>query len=245
MSTGTTPVAPAPPVAGAQGQAAEQAGAPARRLRADAARNRRALIEAAQRLFAGRGLSVTLDDIAAEAGVNVATAYRHFANKQQLATAFLEDKIAAAVAIAEGAAAAADPELGLREFFERTLELMAANRGLHEIIAPGHADPWLERLDELIAPPLERLIARAQRARVLRRGIEPGDLGVALQMLSSVTEIPTEDREATIGRYLALVLAGLRPDGRRLPGRAPSPSQARRGLTESERRRPRAAQRPR
>ena len=47
-----------------------------RRLRADAARNRQALIDAAQRLFAARGLSATLDDIAAEAGVNVATAYR-------------------------------------------------------------------------------------------------------------------------------------------------------------------------
>jgi len=51
-----------------------------RRLRADAVRNRQALIDAAERLFTTRGLSVTLDDIAAEAGVNVATAYRHFAN---------------------------------------------------------------------------------------------------------------------------------------------------------------------
>jgi hypothetical protein len=44
-----------------------------RRLRADAVRNRQALIDAAQRLFAARGLSVTLDDITAEAGVNVST----------------------------------------------------------------------------------------------------------------------------------------------------------------------------
>jgi AcrR family transcriptional regulator len=59
-------------------------------MRADAARNRQALMDSAQRLFITRGLSVTLDDIAAEAGVNVATAYRNFANKGELVEAFLQ-----------------------------------------------------------------------------------------------------------------------------------------------------------
>src|SRR3954467_1190217 len=101
-----------------------------RRLRADAARNRQALMDAAYRLFTTRGLSVTLDDIAAEAGVNVATAYRHFANKHELAQAFLEQITQDAIAIAEQAAAAADPWQGLTDFFTRTLGLMVANRGL-------------------------------------------------------------------------------------------------------------------
>lgn len=208
-----------------------------RRLRADAARNRQALIEAAERLFASRGLSVTLDDIAAEAGVNVATAYRHFANKRELAAAFLEAKIAQAVEIAEAAAAAEDPWVGLTAFFEATLELMTANRGLHDILTPAYADQWLERLDGQIEPLMRRLIARAQRAGALRKGIEPGDLGVVLQMLASLTDVPTDNPAATARRYLALVLAGLRPDGSRLPGAAPSPGQARKAITSSERRR--------
>ncbi len=208
-----------------------------RRLRADAARNRQALIEAAERLFATRGLSVTLDDIAGEAGVNVATAYRHFANKQELAAAFLARKIDQAVRIADRAAAAEDPWAGLTEFFERTLELMTANRGLHDILTPGYADEWLERLDEPIEPRMRRLIERAQQAGLLREGIEPGDLGVVLQMLASVTDIATDDRTATVGRYLALVLAGLRPDGSLLPGTPPSPAQAREAITTGERRR--------
>lgn len=208
-----------------------------RRLRADAARNRQALIDAAERLFATRGLSVTLDDIAAEAGVNVATAYRHFANKRELAGAFLGRMIDQAVAIADDAVAAEDPWVGLTGFFERALALMTANRGLHDILTPGYADQWLERLDELMEPRMRRLIARAQRAGMLRRGIEPGDLGVVLQMLASVTDIPTGDPAGTVRRYLALVLAGLRPDGSRLPGKPPSPGQARAAITTSERRR--------
>ena len=208
-----------------------------RRLRADAARNRQALIDAAQRLFASRGLSATLDDIAAEAGVNVATAYRHFANKQELAGAFLEGKIAQAVQIAEEAAAAEDPWAGLTGFFERTLALMTANRGLHDILTPAYADRWLERLDDQVEPRMRRLIARAQRAGALRKGVEPGDLGVVLQMLASVTDIPSDDQAATLRRYLALLLAGLRPDGARLPGTPPSPGQARTAITSAERRR--------
>jgi AcrR family transcriptional regulator len=198
-----------------------------RRLRADAARNRQALIDAAQRLFAVRGLSATLDDIAAEAGVNVATAYRHFANKHELATAFLQQKIDQAVGIAEDAAAAADPWQGLTDFFNRTLELMVANRGLQDVFTPGYADEWFERLDARFEPVIRRLIDRAQQVGALRTDVEPGDLGVILSMLATVSDVPADDVDTLLRRYLELILAGLRPSERPLPGTAPSPEQAR------------------
>src|SRR3954468_21790598 len=113
-----------------------------RRLRADAARNRQALVDAALRLFAARGLSVTLDDIAAEAGVNVATAYRHFANKHELAASYIQQQVDTAIAIADESAACDDPWQGLTEFFRRTLELMIANRGLHDVFMPGLGSEW-------------------------------------------------------------------------------------------------------
>jgi AcrR family transcriptional regulator len=203
-----------------------------RRLRADAVRNRQALIDAAQRLFAARGLSVTLDDIAAEAGVNVATAYRHFANKHELAGAFLRQKIDQAFTIAEESAAAEDPDRGLTEFLSRTLELMVANRGLHDVFTPGYAEEWLERLDDRIEPVLARLITRAQDSGALRDDVEPGDLGVVLQMLALVADVPAEDQDSLLERYLQLILAGLRPGASpALPGRAPSPRQAREVMT--------------
>jgi AcrR family transcriptional regulator len=201
-------------------------GSEPRRLRADAARNRQALIDAAERLFAIRGLAATLDDIAAEAGVNVATAYRHFANKHELAAAFLQQKIDQAVRIAEDAAAAEDPWQGLTDFFSRTLELMVANRGLHDVFT-GYAEKWLQRLDARIEPVLRRLIDRAQRAGALRTDVDTGDLGVILTMLATVSDVPADDVDTLVQRYLELILAGLRPSERRLPGAAPSPEQAR------------------
>lgn len=207
-----------------------------RRLRADAARNRQALIDAAQRLFAVRGLSVTLDDIAAAAGVNVATAYRHFANKHELAGAFLQEKIDQAVTIAEEAAAAADPWQGLTGFLGQALELLVANRDLHDVFTPGYADEWLDRLDDRIDPVLARLIKRAQDEGALREDIEPGDLGVILQMLATVSDIPSDDQQTLRRRYLELMLAGLRPAATRLPGVPPSPAQTREAMSPKRRR---------
>lgn len=208
-------------------------------MRADAARNRQALIDAAQRLFATRGLSVTLDDIAQEAGVNVATAYRHFANKHELIAAFLHRNIDEAVAIAQDAADAEDPWQGLTEFFSRTLELLASSRALHDVFIPGYAGEWLEQLDERFEPVMSRLIGRAQAAGELREEIEHGDLGVILQMLRSVGDIASDDDQALRRRYLELILAGLRPGGAPLPGAAPSPRQTREAMTSPPRRRSR------
>src|ERR1700760_991216 len=88
----------------------------ARRVPAGAARTPQRLIAAAAEVFAARGLDATLDDIARHAGVNVATAYRHFANKHELAHEFLGQCVDRAVAIAEEAAAEPDPWVGLTRF---------------------------------------------------------------------------------------------------------------------------------
>jgi AcrR family transcriptional regulator len=113
---------------------------PPRRLRADAARNRQRLIDAAAEVFSARGLDATLDDIARHAGVNVATAYRHFVNKHELAREFLRQCIDRAVAVGEEAAANPDPWAGLTQFLERNLELQALKRR-----AGRRADPGLRR----------------------------------------------------------------------------------------------------
>lgn len=207
-----------------------------RRLRADAARNRKALLDAAERMFARHGLAVTLDSIATEAGVNVATAYRHFANKHELARAFLEQQFDEASTIAEEAAANDDPWLGMREFLARTLELMVLNRGVRDVIVHGYASEQLERFSERITPVLLRLIERGQQAGAVRDEIEPGDLGVILQMLAIVSDVPTHDESALRRRYLEMILSALRPSTSQLPGTAPTTSQASHAFMNSSRR---------
>ena len=193
-----------------------------RRLRADAARNRQALIDAAQRLFTSRGLSVTLDDIAAEAGVNVATAYRNFRNKHELIDAFLAQRFEQITEIADEAAAVDDPWQGLTDFLTRLLHLMADDRGLHDVFGPGAHDDWFEQMEGRIEPVVAGMLTRGKQAGVVRPELETGDLGVILRMLSTVSDIPSADVDALLDRYVRLALAGLRPSDIALTGTPPS-----------------------
>ncbi|GAA5152428.1 hypothetical protein GCM10023321_21100 [Pseudonocardia eucalypti] len=66
---------------------------PARPERADAARNRRRILDAAERLFAEHGVDgVSLDAVAAEAGVGKGTVFRRFGDKSGLAAALLDQR---------------------------------------------------------------------------------------------------------------------------------------------------------
>ena len=129
-----------------------RAAAEPRRLRADAARNRQRLIDAAEEVFAARGLDATLDDIARHAGVNVATAYRHFANKHELAHEFLRQCVDRAVATAEEAAAEPDPWAGLTQFLERSLEMISSNRALVDVLTRAYGAEHFAELSSGTTP---------------------------------------------------------------------------------------------
>src|ERR1700712_1006023 len=92
-----------------------------RPLRKDAERNRERLLAAARELFATRGLEVTLNDIAHQAGVGVGTAYRRFANKEEVIDALFEEGLRDVADVANEALAMPDAWTGLVLFLERSL----------------------------------------------------------------------------------------------------------------------------
>jgi AcrR family transcriptional regulator len=200
-------------------------------LRADAARNRQALLDAAERLFTERGLAVTLDDIADAAGVNIATAYRHFRNKHEVADSILRERIAAALLIAEDAAAAADPWQGLEQFLVRMFALMQQDRAISDLYSQAVLSEQVEALQAQMMPPLQALVRRAHRAGVVRAGLRAQDLGVVLRMLETLTDLPASDGTDLAQRYVPLMLAALGPDAPALVGVPPTDEQLRGAVT--------------
>jgi AcrR family transcriptional regulator len=111
---------------------------PAFSERADAARNRRRVLEAAERLFSERGVHcVSMDDVAQEAGVGKGTLYRRFGDRATLAlsvlstseASFQEELIRGAPPLGPGAPA--DERLhafgeAVHEFREQHLDLLVA-----------------------------------------------------------------------------------------------------------------------
>jgi AcrR family transcriptional regulator len=78
----------------AETRANDAAGAAAPRpLRADAAKNRQRILDAAETTFAAEGVSAPIDAVAQRAGVGVGTVYRHFPTKEALFEAIVTARI--------------------------------------------------------------------------------------------------------------------------------------------------------
>jgi AcrR family transcriptional regulator len=181
-----------------------------RPLRKDAVRNRELLIAAARAVFAERGLEASLDDVAHRAGLGVGTAYRHFANKYDLAKAVFGAAIDDIVALAEQAAAGADPWAGLVAFFQGTAGAQTADRGLREVLMGVHDAEQLERVHDRLSAPLRRLVTRAKAAGELREDVEATDIGIVLMMLCTVADVTGDTAPDLWRRYLPMLLDGLR-----------------------------------
>ena len=111
----TAPRQPGPAIACAAGDHAG-CGPDERRLRADAARNRAAIVAVARDVFAEHGLAAPLETIAARAGVGIGTLYRRFPTREKLVAAALVEKVAEYAEAAREALAASDPWAGFAGF---------------------------------------------------------------------------------------------------------------------------------
>lgn len=186
---------------------------PPRPLRADAERNRQRIITAAQEVFASRGVDVTLDDIARHAGVGVGTAYRRFANREELIDAVFEGALQHLIALAEQALAHEDPWEGLVQLFLTTGQDFANDRGLRQVLLEGtQGEARGAAARERLTPAVSAVLARAQQAGHLREDIEPTDFPLIQLMLGAVTQHSRSVSTELWKRYLTLILDGLRPD---------------------------------
>src|SRR5919204_5397690 len=109
--------------------------APIRPLRADAARNRNRIIEAARLAFAGGGLDVGVEEIARRAGVGKGTLYRRFPTKEALVRAIFEDRLNELERLTTTAARSADPWNAFVSFLESAARMQASDQGFLDVVA--------------------------------------------------------------------------------------------------------------
>jgi AcrR family transcriptional regulator len=184
-----------------------------RPLRKDAARNRELLLAAARAVFAERGLEASLDDVAHEAGLWVGTAYRHFANKYELARAIFGQAIDDFVRLAEQALQFDDPWLGIVAFLEGAAEAQTADRGLREVLMGVHDAEQMEQVNLRLSGPLNGLVERAKAAGAIRADLQATDIGIVVMMLCTVADVTGDVAPDLWRRYLPMLLAGLRTGG--------------------------------
>lgn len=194
-------------------------------LRADAERNRERIVTAAARLFAEQGLSVPLEDVARSAGVGVATLYRRFPTRTDLAIAAFERNMTAYVDAVEKALANPWPWDGFCDLVFDLCALQASDPGLRALLTTAFpASSVIEQRAAATVDQVADLIARAQRDGALRADVGVGDVVVMLLANAGVLEATREHAPEAWRRFAALMVDSFRA-GEHGPLPPPTPAE--------------------
>lgn len=193
--------------------ATEQASSPCvKPLRRDAERNRQLILQAGRELFAERGLTVTLDDIAARAGVGVGTVYRRFPDRDALVEALFVEKIGQLVERAKAALALPDPWDSLEQFMRDHLHSQAEDRAYASVVLTNaHGNETMMRAKAELTPIVTRIVERAQEAGVVRADLAMSDVPMLMMMLGAGLDATRDLQPDVWERYFTIALDGLRP----------------------------------
>jgi AcrR family transcriptional regulator len=195
-------------------------------MRADAQRNRTAILTAARESFAAGGLEVGVADIARRAGVGTATVFRRFASKEDLIYAVCEQSVAELADQVAAAEADPDPWEGLRACMRAGIETQMTDRGLCEALSRGiEGDPRIRAIHDGLVARLAVLVRRAQEDGQLRADLEPIDLPIVLNAVARAGAELEPIAPGAWRRYFDLLLDALRPGAPPLSVPAPSREQ--------------------
>lgn len=201
----------------------------ARPLRADAQLNRDRILAAAAELFAERGLSVPLEEIAARAGVGVATLYRRFPTRADLAAAAFERNISGYTRAVDKALANSSAWDGFCGLVLELCELQASDAGLRDLLTTQFpaSSAVEQRTGEALAK-VRELIGRAQEEGTLRPDVAAADVVVLLLANAGVLRA-TGDTGAW-RRFAALMVDAFRARPETPLPPAPAEQQLRRSI---------------
>jgi AcrR family transcriptional regulator len=151
---------------------------PARKPRADSARNRERVLEAAKSVFAAAGPAGSLEAVARHAGVGIGTLYRHFPTRETLFEAVYRREVEQLVELAEQFGTDLPPLEALRRWMHANVEFVATKKGMSAalaVVVHASSDLTAYSMDRL-GRALGTLLRRAAKAKAIRDDIGPEDI---------------------------------------------------------------------
>ncbi|MEU9448995.1 TetR/AcrR family transcriptional regulator [Streptomyces sp. NPDC048277] len=151
----------------------------------------------------------SLDQIAAEAGVGIATLYRHFPNREALVRAVLDDILKTdLLPLIDRAADSPHPRRSLQDVATRLLDLITEEKGLVTFVSnfTDVAVDALQRVSESLHP----LLLRAQQQGEVREDLTAEDIPRFLVMAVAGLAIPGTPPSLR-ARFIALLFDSLNP----------------------------------
>ena len=184
---------------------------PARKPRADAARNRERLLETAADIFGAGGPDASLEAVAKRAGLGIGTLYRHFPTREALFEAVYRREVDQLSDLAERFAYEVEPVEALRRWLHANVRLVATKKGMVAALAlAAHRPSELHAYSsDRLTKAVGLLINRAVKADEIRADITPEDLLRALVGMSYNVH-NTPDWRKTALRIADVFVDGLR-----------------------------------
>ncbi|MFD5268931.1 TetR/AcrR family transcriptional regulator [Streptomyces sp. NPDC058335] len=192
----------------------------AQSLRSDAERNRGRILVAARTVFERDGLAASMASVAREAGVGIATLFRHFGAKEDLIAAVFADRMDAYVAAVDEALDTPDPWAGFTGFIEAICAMQATDRGFADVLTTTF--PAAEGLEERRAAAFQgflELVDRAKDSGQLRADFASQDLVLLLVANAGVVAFAGDIVPDAWRRLVALVIQSFQA-----PARGPLPA---------------------
>ncbi len=192
----------------------------ARTQRADARRNRAAVLDAARKLFFEAGMDVGMDQIARKAGVGVGTVYRHFPHKSDLVIALVREHFAHLAEAASEALEEDDAWEAFRDFMRWSVETASKERAIGEFLGGSPELGEIEVQQTGLAERTEKLIRKAQRQGKMRKDIVVEDVPTLVCSIASVASTHNGSiASENWGRLVEITLDGMRacPGTSKLP----------------------------
>jgi AcrR family transcriptional regulator len=188
-------------------------------IRADARRNREAVLVAARKRLAKHGLDGSIEDIARTAGVGVGTVYRHFPSKDDLIAALVRTRFERLAERAAEALTEEDPWEAFCDLMRYSAELQMSDRALSQFLVQQPELGYHNAVETGLADLTEQLIRNAQRVGGMRKDAVVEDVPTLICGLGAVTAGAAGTMpELNWERYVEIMLDGLRaPGGNKLP----------------------------
>ncbi|MFE4451341.1 TetR/AcrR family transcriptional regulator [Streptomyces sp. NPDC056796] len=153
-----------------------------RPLRADARRNREALLSAARQAFLGGDADAHVEDIARSAGVAVGTLYRHFETREALIEEVYRKEVDALCAAPGDLLDQHPPEEALRRFLLLLVDHAAVGKGMSAVLESIMAtdSPVFDTARTRMADALSLLLEAGSAAGTVRADVTGSTLLRAL-----------------------------------------------------------------
>ncbi|GAA3415617.1 TetR/AcrR family transcriptional regulator [Streptosporangium vulgare] len=185
---------------------------PDRRERADRRRNRELIVAAAREAFARadiEGETLSMNQVAREAGVGVATLYRHFPTRDELALAVYQSKLDEVTARVRSRTQDRNAHASFRSWVAEFASFMLATRGMMDTLraAGQSATPFASPGSDGVAEVVAAFLAAGAADGSMREDLDAMDTTVAICALLATTG--ADDSGARARRLLDLFIDSL------------------------------------